>query len=149
MLSDDIYITYTGDYREVGRLLKQWSGKDFDDKYMMHESHFLVARNGEQSVGCAQLVVINDPFWGRSWGLIENVYVAQDYRRQGIAQQLMEAILREAANFHCDFVKLTSSYDKKAAHELYQGLGFEQGLSFKKQIDWRQYLGKGSDSGLF
>lgn len=127
-------ITATNDLNELSELLKEWTGKSYNPKYILWNSQFIVARDNGKAVGCAQLIVVDDPFWNRRWGLIENVYVTPSYRNKGVAKQIMDKIYMIACEgFACEFVKLTSAYDKEEAHKLYKSLGYEEGCSFKKR----------------
>jgi len=129
-----IYLTATQNCQEVASLLKEWTKHDYSEGRVLWNSLFIVARDDDRRIGCAQLILIDDPFWDRRYGLVENVYVTPKYRRQGVGKQLMEYITSQAALFGCEFVKLTSAYDKKEAHGLYKSLGFKDGLSFKKSL---------------
>ena len=58
---------------------------------------------------------------------IEDVIVDDNYRRQGIATQLLqEAIERGIKDFNARTIDLTSRPDRDAANKLYQKLGFKQ-----------------------
>lgn len=127
------YTTYD-DIGAVGELLKEWTGREPDDRILLN-SHFLVAiREDGKLIGCAQLIVIDDPFWNRCWGLVENVYVRGKYRNQGVAKGIMENVETQARLFGCEFIKLTSAFDKVAGHALYKSLGYEKGMSFKRRL---------------
>ena len=61
--------------------------------------------------------------FGRGW-MIGNVAVAPEWRRQGIARQLLEASIELARGHHADWIALQVRSDNDAAHKLYQSLGF-------------------------
>jgi len=92
----------------------------------------VVAKDNEKIIGAAQLIVIDDPFWNRRWGLIENVFVKKEYRRQGIGKGLMKQLENQAIALGCKFVKLTTR--KKEGIELYRSIGYEEGSSFRKEL---------------
>lgn len=126
------YTTYN-DIGKIGELLKEWTGKEPDDRILLN-SLFVVAQEDGDLIGCTQLIIIDDPFWNRCWGLVENVYVKKGHRGKGIAKELMETVEAQAFMMGCKFIKLTSALDKVAGHALYKTLGYVEGLSFKKKL---------------
>jgi len=131
-----VYCTTGSDLNKIGELYKEWTGKSFKLKSPLVNSFFGVAKmeGGNEIVGVAQLIVIDDPFWRRRWGLVENVYVKEGYRKQGIAKALMKFIETQALGVGCDFIKLTSGYDKVVGHKLWRSLEYTEGLAFKRQF---------------
>jgi len=114
------------------KLYEEWTG-DFAQHLLLANTHFAIAKNERGwSVGAAQWIVINDPVWHQKWALVENVYIAKDFRRQGIATKLMRFIEEEARKEGCKFLKLTSN--KEEGQSLYQSLGYEEGKSFKCKL---------------
>lgn len=133
----NIYFTALDGMEELGRLYSEWSGKEYDEKYVLWNSYFMGARDRDKDdrlIGCVQLIVIDDPFFQRRWGLIENVFVLEDYRHNGICREMMRLTESQAQLFGCEFVKLTSGMDKKDAHRLYEGLGYKRGYSYKEML---------------
>jgi len=62
----------------------------------------------------------------RHKGFIWGVYVAPDYRRQGIAKSMMSAVIERLRTYpDLDHVVLHVSTDQDAARRLYASLGFE------------------------
>ena len=92
----------------------------------------IVAYEENRVVGSAQLVLIDDWVWGMRWGLVENVYVAKDKRRQRIGTELMKAVESQAFLYGCKFIKLTSR--KEEGITLYRSLGYEEGSYFRKEL---------------
>lgn len=129
-----IYFTVEDDLEKIGELYKGWTGKDIKIISPLINSFFGVAKLEKTNgiVGAAQLIVIDDPFWNRSWGLVENVYVKEEYRDKGVAKQLMKYIEDLAFCLGCNYIKLTSSFGKIEGHKLYKSLGYIEGSSFKK-----------------
>ena len=41
---------------------------------------------------------------------------------------------QEARLFGCQFIKLTSGFDKKEARMMYRDLGYKEGSSFRKNL---------------
>ena len=128
-----IYITCWDKESDALRLYSEWTAKEKLGSSGTNDI-LIVAKEDKRIIGALQLYIINDTFWNRKWGLIENIYVSKEFRRKGIARKLMAFAELEASMFGCEFVKLTSSHDKKEAHELYQSLDYVQGYSFKKEL---------------
>ena len=69
------------------------------------------------------------PRAGLRWadeGYITNVAVFPEYRRQGIAAQILQVFLQFAAANHLAFLTLEVRPSNAAAIALYQGFGFEE-----------------------
>jgi ribosomal protein S18 acetylase RimI-like enzyme len=73
-------------------------------------------------VGTLTLALFAIPTGIRAW--IEDVIVAQDARRQGIAEKLTREALRVATENGSRTVDLTSRPSREAANRLYRRLGF-------------------------
>ena len=129
-----IYCTSWDNISDIGSLLKEWTGRDINTEFVLWNSYFIVAKDNNEFIGCAQLVIIDDPFWNRRWGLVENVFVKDSYRKCGVGKQLMERVEIQAKLFGCKFIKLTSGFDKMAGIALYESLGYEKGYSFRKEL---------------
>lgn len=122
------------DVKEVGALLKEWTGKQYNFDYILWNSRFIGARENvtRRLVGVAQYIIIPDPFFQRNWALVENVFVLPEYRRHGLASQIMRILFDTARAIDCDFVKLTTR--KEAGKLLYQSLGMEEGSAFYMEL---------------
>lgn len=62
---------------------------------------------------------------GRSRGLLENVHIREDYRGQGIGQEMIEWAIEECRRADCHMVQLTSNKLRTDAHRFYRRLGFD------------------------
>jgi GNAT superfamily N-acetyltransferase len=120
------------DYSKISELYKEWVGHAIPDVWAKNGSDFIVAKYKNNIIGGLELNFISDFVWGRKWGLIENVYVKKDYRRNGIGTGLMRYAEVFAKGLGCEFIKLTSR--KKEGQALYQSLGYETGMSFYKKL---------------
>jgi GNAT superfamily N-acetyltransferase len=117
---------------EIGELLKEWSGKPYSSDFVLFNSRFIGARDNKKLVAIAQYIGIPDPFFQRKWMLIENVFVLPEYRRQGLASQIMKQILEQARIEDYEFVKLTTR--KEGGKALYRSLGMEEGSAFYMEL---------------
>jgi spore coat polysaccharide biosynthesis protein SpsF len=141
-----IYCTSGGNLPiEFVRIYEEWTGRMPEIKTPLVNSFLVIAKVDDEDgkktgdwseynkiVGAAQYIIIDDPVWRRRWALVENVYVAQNYRRQGVGTKLMKFVEDQAYLFGCDFIKLTSR--KEAGKALYRSLDYEEGSSFYKKI---------------
>lgn len=95
-----------------------------------------LACDGEQIIGGAGLLLLDWPAApdgdDSPRGYIYNVYIEPEYRRRGLARQLMQAILDECAARKIKRVRLHAS---DAGRPLYEKLGFiatnEMGFTFE------------------
>ena len=126
-----ITYTYCSNIQDLN-LYKEWTGKDLNHDHILWNSFSIVAKDNGNIVGAAQLIVIDDPFWDRRWGLVENVFVKKEYRRKGIGSELMKQLENQALAMGCSFVKLTTR--KEEGRELYRSLGYEEGSSFRREL---------------
>ncbi|MFZ2187816.1 MAG: GNAT family N-acetyltransferase [Candidatus Moraniibacteriota bacterium] len=74
--------------------------------------------------GMATLVLCNHGTGKRFVGHIEDVFVCQEYRYQGYAEQLILAVKNEAVKRSVIYLELTANSQRAAAHRLYEKLGF-------------------------
>ena len=95
-----------------------------------HEIHgrgirFSIKRDGKE-VGRARLYILHNDLHAEPFGLLEDVFVDDQYRRQKIAEELVLVIIERARNEGCYKLIATSRDDvsKEAIHAWYQRLGF-------------------------
>lgn len=81
-------------------------------------------------VGCCFLLVTEKPanpsFINGLTGTVLNVYVKPEYRRQGIAKNIMDKLLKDAKAMGLDYVELKATEQGRG---LYESLGFEDDVS--------------------
>ena len=100
-------ITVCPDYEELGKFYKKWTGKDYDVSYILWNSYFMVARDENwEIVAAGEIIVIPDPFWNRSWGLIDNVFALPEY--QDIIPELVEKLKSMSEGLSCQLVKVVN-----------------------------------------
>ena len=116
--------------REVGGLPEE---HDFPDSFIAQTADFLahgdqttvLAMDGELPVGCATicymtwLPTLSHPTGRRAH--LMNVYTAPDYRRQGLARQMVTALMDEAKARGVTEISLDAT---QAGRPLYEALGF-------------------------
>lgn len=85
-----------------------------------------VCRDLNKIVGCCFLYVSEKPsnptFINGKTGTILNVYTKPEYRKKGIAGELIRILLSESEKIDLDFVELKAT---DSGYNLYKSLGFE------------------------
>ena len=101
---------------------RPWSRKMLAEELENQCAAFLVAEESltKKVVGYAGLLVVADE------GYITNVAVFPDYRRQGIAAQLIDVFCHFGQGNHLAFLTLEVRPSNHAAIELYRSFGFEE-----------------------
>ena len=101
---------------------RPWSRKMLAEELENQCAAFLVAEDADSGevVGYAGLLVMADE------GYITNVAVFPQFRRQGIAGQLVQVFLRFAQANQLAFLTLEVRPSNEAAIALYQSFGFEE-----------------------
>lgn len=89
-----------------------------------------ICRTDNVIAGCCFLYVSEKPanpsFINGKTGTVLNVYTRPQYRRKGIARELIKMLLSESEKMHLDFVELKST---DAGYNLYKSLGFDDVVS--------------------
>lgn len=123
---------------KLGKNYKLLSDKDVEEIFSSKNTFVFVARDTEKSriVGMLTLLVFRIPYVRK--GIIEDVVVDEEYRGQGIGEQLMEKALFMAGEKGVSYVDLTSSPTRTASNSLYKKLGFElrETNVYRKVIDY-------------
>ena len=101
---------------------RPWSRKMLAEELENQCAAFLVAQDGDTGkvVGYAGLLVVADE------GYITNVAVFPEYRRRGVAAQLLSVFENFARGRHLAFLTLEVRPSNTAAIALYESFGFRQ-----------------------
>jgi GNAT superfamily N-acetyltransferase len=88
--------------------------------------HLIVAELEGSVCGTADMLVVPSiTHRGAPWAIVENVVVADEQRRRGVATQMMRHLLELARGRGCCKVQLLSAKHRRGAHEMYRSVGFE------------------------
>lgn len=113
---------------------------DYFRKHLNKDLFGYVAETGENKeiAACAFLLVVEKPanpnFITGKIGTVINVYTRPEYRRKGIASQVMKMLLEDARKKDLDFVELKATED---GYGLYQSLGFKDSVSKYREMEYR------------
>jgi len=92
---------------------------------------FIEDESGKE-VGRASVALIYNDLHAEPYGLMEDVFVDESLRGQGIGTKLTNAIIEEAKKQKCYKLVATSRYEREKVHDLYKKLGFkEHGIEFR------------------
>ena len=83
----------------------------------------------------AYLYIMRNDLHQKPFGLLEDVFVDESLRSQGIGTELVNKIIEEAKKNDCYKIVATSRNSRPRVHELYKRLGFEEwGLEFRMHL---------------
>ncbi len=92
---------------------------------------FAVVENGIE-MGRIFLYVLFNELHSEPFGLLEDLFVEEQYRSQGVGRRLIEQALAQAKKEKCYKVICTSRYGREALHDWYKKLGFiDHGTEFR------------------
>ncbi len=95
---------------------------------------FVAEENGKV-VGWAYLYIIRNDRHDEPYGLLENVYVEKEFRKQGLGRQLVESAIEEAKKQGCYKLLGTSRHSNIDAHKFYEKFGFQNwGVEFRMNL---------------
>ena len=119
------------------------AGKSFDEAFVERTRDYftngaqttVLAFDGENAVGCATICYVQVmPTFSHPTGKrahIMNVYVREEFRRRGIAREMMKMLLDEAKSRGVTQITLDAT---ESGRPLYQALGFESSEEFMELI---------------
>ena len=110
---------------------------DYFLKHLNHDITVYVARNEQEIVACAFLLVTEKPmspaFITGKTGTVLNVYTRPNYRYKGYAKCLMKMLLHDAVNKNLSLIELKATED---GYNLYKSLGFEDMVTKYHFMKW-------------
>lgn len=106
--------------------------RDYYDRHMA-EGTFVswLAFDGEKIIGTSGMSFVEKPpYFGcpsGKMGLLSSMYTDPEYRRRGIAKELLDRVVKEARNYGCGTVQITAS---DMGVKLYSAYGFIHNENF-------------------
>jgi len=100
--------------------------RDYYDRHMADGTFVSwLAFDGEKIIGTSGMSFVEKPpYFGcpsGKMGLLSSMYTDPEYRRQGIAKELLDRVVKEARNYGCGTVQITAS---DMGVKLYAAYGF-------------------------
>lgn len=110
---------------------------DYFIRHLNHDITVYVARNEQEIIACAFLLVVEKPmsptFITGKTGIVLNVYTRPDYRHRGYARCLMNMLLSDSMDKNLSHIELKATED---GYNLYKSLGFEDVVSKYHSMKW-------------
>lgn len=121
---------------QIEQLKKQL--KEYYANHIDRDMIAYIAEENSEIISSVFLVVIEKPanltFISGKIGNILNVYTKTEYRKKGIAGQLLKLAINDAREMKLSFLELKST---KAGYNLYKELGFEEERSDYIQMKFK------------
>ena len=106
--------------------------KDYYNRHMADGTFVSwIARDGDKIIGTSGMSFVEKPPYfccpNGKIGLLSSMYTSDEYRRQGIAKELLTRVVREAKDYGCGAVQITAS---DMGVMLYTDFGFRKNGNF-------------------
>lgn len=89
-------------------------------------------KNEEKEVANSYIYVLTNDLHQEPFAFMENIFVDESARGQGIGTALIQEVIRTAKEHGCYKLICTSRHQNQRVHELYHKVGFrEQGKEFR------------------
>lgn len=99
---------------------------------------FILEDHGEK-IGRAYLYLLKNELHDNPFAFVEDIFIGNEYRGQGLGSKLVEEIIQEAKKCGCYKIIMTSRHSNERAHKLYERLGFvDHGKEFR--IDLKEKI---------
>lgn len=93
-----------------------------------------ILENEKEIARCFLYLIYNSKH-KNPYALLEDVFVASNYRQKGIGSMLLEKAIAEAKKLNCYKIIATSRFENKIAHHLYAKFGFKKwGFEFRRNL---------------
>ncbi len=87
---------------------------------------------GKKEVGRAFLYIMHNDLKKEPFGFLEDLFVDDSCRGQGLGTELLIMIIDEAKKLGCYKLVANSRHERKIIHKMYEKAGFENfGIEFK------------------
>ncbi len=132
------------DYNELLNLYNTFVG---NDRYSKHDNdsfkivlkdpnnYIFVEEENGKLIGFVTFSIRNVVRYPRPIAELDELFVAQEYRKHGIGKKFMQRVEEVAKERNCYRMFIESHYDHKTAHKFYEGLGYKNyGYHFIKNL---------------
>lgn len=92
----------------------------------------IIHRAHSEEVGHAYLYVLKNDLHERPFGFMEDVFVNEGHRNEGLGKSLVRTVIAEAKRRNCYKLVATSRTERDQVHSFYEHLGFtDHGKEFR------------------
>lgn len=92
----------------------------------------------DKEAGRAFLYILHNNLHKKPFGFLEDVFIDESFRGQGIGTKLLNEIIEEAKRNECYKIVATSRHSRDRVHKLYKRLGFQdRGIEFRLDFNFR------------
>lgn len=96
---------------------------------------FFAEKDGKE-VARAFLYIMHNELHKEPFGFMEDVFVDESLRGQGIGTKLVNKVITKAKELGCYKLVATSRHERENVHKLYEKLGFKNfGIEFKMYLN--------------
>ena len=82
-------------------------------------------KDGEKEIARAYLYILYNGLHEEPFGLLEDVYVDENFRGKGLGTRVVNKVIELARKNKCYKLIATSRHSRPKIHELYRKIGFE------------------------
>lgn len=94
-----------------------------------------ILKNETNIIGRAYLYILYNDLHSEPFGFIEDVFIDEEFRGQGLGTKIINQIIKRAEELGCYKIIMTSRYSNEKVHKLYSQLGFEdRGKEFRLNL---------------
>ena len=132
------------DYQELMQLFNLFVGEDRYSRYDADsfnkvirnpQNTIFIAEDERQIIGFATMSVRDVIRFLRPIAELDEIFIKETHRRQGIAKELMEEVEKKARDIPCSRIFIGSFYERKEGHKLYEALGYtNKGYQYVKEL---------------
>ncbi|MBU0457561.1 MAG: GNAT family N-acetyltransferase [Nanoarchaeota archaeon] len=96
----------------------------------------VVAELKDKEIARGYLYFLHNDLHDKPFALMEDVFVDEEFRSQGVGKKIVHELIRVAKEKNCYKIIGTSRHSRGAVHNFYQDLGFENyGLEFRMNLE--------------
>lgn len=94
---------------------------------------FIESDNKE--IARAYLYIMKNDLKKEPFGFLEDLFVDEDFRGQGLGTELLEKVINGAKEAGCYKLVATSRHERENVHKMYEKVGFKNfGIEFKMYL---------------
>ena len=95
----------------------------------------LYIEQDDKEIARAFLYILKNDSREQPFGFMEDVFVHENYRGQGLAGELIKKLIKVAKENNCYKIVGTSRHEREKVHRLYEKAGFKDfGVEFKMYL---------------